>query len=275
MKLHVTLLTICSAALLSGCLASTTQQGSAQAKTAGTSGGAAGANSQGASSQLETCNESLGTLALVEDQRNWSGLYRYNLKTPVPVLRLLIQQSNCFVVVERGRAFNAMQRERRIRNSGEMRAGSNFQKGQMVAADYSMTPSVTFAGKTGGAGGAISSWGRRLGFGALGRIAGGVKFREASTLLTMVDNRSGVQLAAAEGSSRTTDYNLWGGVFGWRGAGSLGGYTKTPEGKVIAAALADSYNQLVRSVRNYQAQTVKGGLGTGGRLGVQGGIKPK
>lgn len=275
MKLRVTLLTVCSAALLSGCLASTTQQGSAQAKTAGTSGSAGGSATQGESSQLEKCNESLGTMAIIEDQRNWSGLYRYNLKTPVPVLRLLVQQSNCFVVVERGRAFKAMERERRIRNSGEMRAGSNFQKGQMVAADYSMTPSVTFSGKTGGAGGSLSSWGRRLGFGALGRLAGGVKFREASTLLTMVDNRSGVQLAAAEGSSRTTDYNLWGGVFGWRGAGSLGGYTKTPEGKVIAAALADSYNQLVRAVRNYQAQNVKGGLGTGGRLGVQGGIKPK
>jgi len=241
MKLRVTLLTVCSAALLSGCLASTTQQGSAQAKTAGTSGSAGGSATQGESSQLEKCNESLGTMAIIEDQRNWSGLYRYNLKTPVPVLRLLVQQSNCFVVVERGRAFKAMERER----------------------------------KTGGAGGSLSSWGRRLGFGALGRLAGGVKFREASTLLTMVDNRSGVQLAAAEGSSRTTDYNLWGGVFGWRGAGSLGGYTKTPEGKVIAAALADSYNQLVRAVRNYQAQNVKGGLGTGGRLGVQGGIKPK
>jgi hypothetical protein len=36
----------------------------------------------------------------------------------------------------------------------------------------------------------------------------------------------------------------------------------------------DSYNKLVRAVRNYQAQTVKGGLGTGGRLGVQGGKTP-
>ena len=90
----------------------------------------------------------------------------------------------------------------------------------------------------------------------------------------MVDNRSGVQLAAAEGSSRTTDYKLWGGLFGGRGGGTLGGYTNTPEGKVSAAAFADAYNQLVRSVRNYQAQTVRGGLGTGGRLGVQGGQTP-
>jgi hypothetical protein len=30
----------------------------------------------------------------------------------------------------------------------------------------------------------------------------------------------------------------------------------------------------VRSVRNYRAQTVRGGLGTGGALGVQGGGTP-
>ena len=50
-----------------------------------------------------------------------------------------------------------------------------------------------------------------------------------------------------------------------------GGYANTPEGKIIVAAFADSYNQLVRAVRNYKAQTVKGGLGTGGALGVSGG----
>ena len=33
-------------------------------------------------------------------------------------------------------------------------------------------------------------------------------------------------------------------------------------------------NNLVRSVKNYKAQEVKGGLGTGGRLGVQGGSTP-
>ena len=37
---------------------------------------------------------------------------------------------------------------------------------------------------------------------------------------------------------------------------------------------ADAYNQLVVAVRNYKAQEVKGGLGTGGRLGVSGGSTP-
>jgi len=36
----------------------------------------------------------------------------------------------------------------------------------------------------------------------------------------------------------------------------------------------DSYNNVVRAVRNYKQQEVAGGLGTGGALGVQGGTTP-
>jgi hypothetical protein len=50
--------------------------------------------------------------------------------------------------------------------------------------------------------------------------------------------------------------------------GSVGGYSDTPEGKVIVAAFTDSLNNLVDSVRQYKAQHVKGGLGNGGSLHV-------
>src|SRR5262249_24348321 len=63
-------------------------------------------------------------------------------------------------------------------------------------------------------------------------------------------------------------------LFGSGGVGGLGGYTNTPEGKVLAGAFADAYNRLVGAVRNYKAQEVKGGLGTGGTLRVQGGATP-
>jgi len=47
-----------------------------------------------------------------------------------------------------------------------------------------------------------------------------------------------------------------------------GGYTNTAEGKVLVAAFTDSFNNMVRALRNYKAQEVKGGLGTGGSLKV-------
>ena len=266
-------LALAAVAPLAGCLATNPVMGDASAKTAAT-GSAGGATATNANPQLRRCDSALGTLAIIENQSRWaSTLSRYNLGSPVPVLRLLVQQSNCFVIVDRGVGLTQMEQERQLARSGEARAGSNFGKGQLVVADYSMTPSVTVSAKdTGGIGGTLSRLSGNLG--VLGRLAGGLKFSEASTLLTLVDNRSSVQLAAAEGSSKSTDYNVWAGLFGGRGGGSLGGYTNTPEGKVIAAAFADAYNQMVDAVRSYRAQEVQGGLGTGGRLGVQGGSTP-
>ncbi len=236
-------------------------------------GAAGGSSSEGASSQLEHCNETLGTMAVVEDQTApwYAGLAQYKLGSTTPVLRMLIQQSNCFVVVERGRAMNNMMQERALDQSGEMREGSSFGKGQIVAADYTMSPSINFSQKgTGGVGGAIGGLFGRV----AGAIAGGVKSNEASTTLLLIDNRSGVQLAASEGSAKNFDFNLFGGMFGGGAGGGLGAYSNTPEGKILTAAFMDSYNKLVVAVRNYKAQTVKGGLGTGGRLGVQGGQTP-
>ena len=238
-------------------------------------GGAGGATAENASSQLEKCSESLGTMAVVEDQNTpwYRTLTQYRLGSTVPVLRMLIQQSNCFVVVERGQAMNNMMQERALQSSGEMRSGSSFQKGQLVAADYTMSPSINFSQKgTSGVGGALGGLGV---FGAAaGLVAGGLKSNEASTTLLMVDNRSGVQLAAAVGSAQNYDFNVFGAGFGGGVAGGAGGYSNTPEGKILIASFMDSYNQIVKATRNYKAQEVKGGLGTGGALGVQGGQTP-
>lgn len=242
------------------------------------SGAAGGATATGEGSTLERCDQTLGTIGVVEDQN--AGWYRtlqsYKLGSTVPVLRLMIQQSNCFVVVERGAAMQNMAIERQLQKSGEMRAGSNMGAGQMVAADYTMSPSIQFSQNTGGVGGGLAGalGGLSRSLGAIAAIGGGIKTNEASTTLIMIDNRSGVQLAAAEGSAKNTDFALFGASYGWAGGGGAGGYTSTPEGKIIIASFADSYNQLVKVVRNYKAQTVKGGLGTGGALGVQGGTTP-
>lgn len=257
------------AAIFSGC--SSMNMGSSSAKTSAT-GSAGGGNAQNANSQLERCDASLGTLAVVEDTNSdWYHSLRSDAKlgSTTPVLRLLVQQSNCFVVVERGKAMKNMAEERALESSGEMRKGSNFGKGQMVSADFTMSPSITFSnndsgGITGALGGLIPGMGGRV----VGAVAGSAKFKEASTMLTLIDNRSGVQLAAAEGSASNIDFGALGGAFTGAAGGSLGGYSKTPEGKVIVSAFTDSYNNLVKAVRNYKPQDVKGGLGKGGHLKV-------
>ncbi|HEY5798917.1 MAG TPA: CsgG/HfaB family protein [Burkholderiaceae bacterium] len=262
------LIVVAAALALAGCAGSQPTLGGGSTVATGSAGGATASN---ASTQLEKCDKPLGTLAVVEDRNApwYHQLGQYKLGSTTPVLRMMIQQSNCFVVVERGAAMHNMNVERQLQRSGEMREGSNMGPGQMVAADYTMNPSIQFSQNTGGVGGALGGLTRSLG--VLGAIAGGIKTNEASTTLIMIDNRSGVQLAAAEGTAKNTDFALFGTAYGWAGAGAAGGYSSTPEGKIIIAAFADSYNQLVKVVRNYRAQTVKGGLGTGGALGVQGG----
>lgn len=259
---------IAAALLLAGC--SQMEMGSTSAKTTAT-GSAGGSTSIDANSQLERCNESLGTLALVEDtSAPWYGQLtgQYHLPSTVPVLRLLAQQSNCFIIVERGRAMDNMMQERALQESGELRSNSKFGKGQMASADYTMSPTITFSNQNaGGIGGGIGGWGGAI----AGILAANVNFKEASTLLTLIDNRSGVQVAISEGSARNTDFGAMGALFGSHAAGGLGGYTNTAEGKVIVAAFTDAYNNLVRAARAYEPQYQRGGLGTGGGLKVQGG----
>ncbi|RZL89735.1 MAG: peptidoglycan-binding protein [Variovorax sp.] len=267
------------ALLLTGCQTTDMQMGSQSAKTVAT-GSAAGSASANTSGALEHCASPLGTVSLIENQQaGWYTILRneYRLPPTANLLRLLVQQSNCFVVVERGAAgMNAMSRERQISQSGEMRQGSNFGAGQMVASDYGMSPEIVFSNQNaGGVGGALGGLVGGRYSGVLSAVGGNMQTKEASALLTLIDNRSGVQVAASEGSASKTDFGAFGSVFGGSGGGALGGYTNTAQGKVISAAFMDAFNQMVVSLRNYKAQTVQGqGLGGGGRLGVDGGVAP-
>ena len=266
-------------ALLSGCVTTDMQMGNPAAKTVAT-GSAAGASSTNSNSALEKCSAPLGTVSLIENQNaGWYTILtgEYRLPPTANLLRLLIQQSNCFIVVERGAAgMNAMNRERSLQQSGEMREGSNFGRGQMVSSDYGLSPEIVFSQEN--TGGMSAALGGLIGGGkgrALAAIGGSTKTREASAMLTMIDNRSGVQIAASEGSASKTDFGGFGALFGGAAGGGMGGYSNTPQGKVISAAFMDAYNQMVVSLRNYKAQSVSGqGLGGGGKLGVDGGAAP-
>ena len=269
----------CAALTVAGCETTNMKMGAPEAKTVAT-GAAGGANSNNANSALEKCASPLGTVSLVENQAaGWYTILRNEYKLPptANLLRLMIQQSNCFIVVERSAAgMNAMNRERELMAGGQTRAGSNFGGGQMVASDYGLSPEVIFNNNN--AGGVSGALGGLFGGGAgrvLGAVGGSLNTKEASTMLTLVDNRSGVQVSASEGSSSKTDFGVMGGLFGGSAGGAAGGYSNTAQGKVISAAFMDAYNQMVVSLRNYKAQAVTGqGLGGGGKLSVDGAAAP-
>lgn len=235
-----------SLALIAGASAQELGKGGSMA-----SGGAGPSGSTNANAQLERCDGPKGTLAVVEPQSQVIGnLQRYGLGSPTAVLRMLIQQSNCFQVVERGSGMNTMMQERALAQSGELQSGSNIGKGQMAAADFLVNPNVVFSeSNAGGMGGTIGGLiGGRAG-GLIGGVAGGVKFKQAETSMLLVDSRSGIQVAAATGSAEKADFALGGVLFGGGGGGGFGGYGNTNEGKMIVASFVDNWNNIVRNIR--------------------------
>ena len=212
------------------------------------SGSASAGGAANEAPSLEKCPKPFGTVAVVEPQDHLTAtLQKYNLPPPNGLLRLIIQQSNCFQVVERGVGMQNLMQERALAQGGQLQSGSNVGRGQMVTADFLLTPEVAFSeNNAGGAGiGAIGSL-----FGAVGSVVGavaaGLKFKQAQTTLLLADTRSGLQVAAAQGNVEKADW----GVGGFLGGVGAGAYTNTAEGKVVAAALLDNYNNIVRAIRN-------------------------
>jgi hypothetical protein len=245
--------------------------------------GAAGTSGSTGDSGLEHCDKPMGAVAVVEPQDYvMRALNHYQLQSPVGLIRMMIQQSNCFVVVERGAGMQNMQQERDLAAAGQLRSKSNMGGGQMVSADFILTPSVEFAeNNAGGIGaglGGILSHVTPL----AGVIAGGLKFKEAQTSMLLADARSGVQVAAAEGSTKKADFRLSGALFGGGGGGGAGGYGNTNEGKIIAAAYLDNYKKIVgvvkgdpslqRSVGTLKEEAVNGGKTQSGEVFNEGDV---
>ncbi|MCK6433944.1 MAG: peptidoglycan-binding protein [Burkholderiaceae bacterium] len=260
-------------AALSGCVATAPTVGGGSASP--TTGAAAGATATGAGEHLERCKETMGVLRIEEDLASpWYRHYGSRLGSTAPLLSMLVMQSNCFVVVERGTGERGIAAETARARGDEARESATRGKGQQVVADYLMKPEIVLNDQ-GGSGGSVGGVGRMLP-GALGWVSGrvGVKQNEVGTVLTLVDIRSTVRLAAAEGYSKNTNFSF--GGIGIGSLGALGGsaYSRTDEGKLISAAFVDAYNKMVVALRQYKAQTVRGGLGEGGTLGVSGGSTP-
>src|SRR3954466_861039 len=195
--------------------------------------GAAGTEARTDGGNLEHCATPMGALAVVEPQDEvLVALTRYNLRSPTGLIRMMVQQSNCFIVVERGLGMQNMMQERALQESGELRQSSNMGGGQMVSADFVLTPAVVFSeNNAGGLGGALGGLLGGKNGNLIGAAAGSLKFKEAQTSMLVTDSRSGVQVAAAEGSSKKADLRLSAALFGSTAAGGLGGYGNTNEGK--------------------------------------------
>jgi curli biogenesis system outer membrane secretion channel CsgG len=192
---------------------------------------------------MVTCRMPYGTVAINEPHEpSLIWLRTYQLGSPSSLLRTFAQKSNCFVVVERGVGMQNINQERQLGSSGELQSGQNVGKGQIVAADFLMTPAIQSSNNNaGGIGGVGGLLGRR----ASAIVGGGLKFKEAKTSITVASARTSVQIAANEGQVRERDFGVR-SIFSVGGLlGGAGAYSNTAEGKVIAASLIDNFNAVV------------------------------
>ena len=207
-----------------------------------------------AQSQIPVCTRKLGTLAIVEpDNQWWRG---YNLGSPEAIIKVFVQQSQCFTLVNRGSAMRSRAMERALADNGELQAGSNVGGGQVKTADYFMQPDIVTANQNSGGGGGGAAIGGLLGHfggwgGTVGGLAGGINVKkgEANVTLELVNARTTEEMALTQGYARKKDvsWGAGGGAAWWGGfaAAGGGGYQNTEIGQVIVLAYLDAYIQLV------------------------------
>jgi len=201
------------------------------------------------SAEIPVCSKKLGTLSVVEPENNW--WQEAGLGSPEALIKVFVRKSSCFTLVDRGKGMQALQAERSLAASGDLRGGSNLGQGQIKAADYVLVPDlISSNNKAGGhaVGGLI---GGLVGSRRAGAVIGGIntKKKTADVVLTLTDVRSSEEVAAVEGHAKKTDIG-WGGrgvLFSSSGFGSAGasGYSNTEIGQVITLAYLQAYTDMV------------------------------
>ncbi|MEJ2457711.1 MAG: CsgG/HfaB family protein [Novosphingobium sp.] len=202
--------------------------------------------------EIPVCTRNLGAVAIVEPDNKW--WRELSLGSPEAILRVFVQRSHCFTLVNRGRSLRSSAMERALAEQGELQAGSNIGKGQIKAADYFLQPDIVSTNSNsggGGIGGVLGGIGGGLFGRGVGAIAGGLNIKkgEANVTLSIVNARTTVEEALVEGYARKSDVSFGaggGGFFGgtFAGAGG-GGYQNTKIGQIIVLAYLDAYTKLV------------------------------
>lgn len=251
---------------LAGCGEKKTELGQGGSVVTG-SAGPQGA--QNAARELVRCEAPVATLALAENPGGYAVGGGYHLpSSPVPLVKLLAQQSGCFRVVDRAGGLRSTIREQELRDSGVLRPDSTLSRGKGYEAQYTLTPSLTFSEQDAGhsLAGVIAMIPVLRDIAGLAGLVEQVKFKEAQTALLLSDDETTEQVAAATGAARTPDLGTAGWLFGRLGGGAGAGWSNTNEGKVIAAAFLDVHNQLVVQVRTLQAKPLPPAVAAGPQL---------
>jgi hypothetical protein len=198
------------------------------------------------------CVRKLGTISVV-DGDDPSGWTQYSLAPPQKLLKVLIQRSGCFNLVDRGSGLQAAQLERGIGGDLGLQRGSNVGQGQIKAADYVLVAEVQAANRNSGGSAVGGAIGGLIG-GRFGALAGGVGSRkmEANTVLSITNVRTTETIAVTDGyaAKNSISFGAGGGTgFLGGGLGAVGGgYDNTDIGRIVTLAFIQAYAKLVNDL---------------------------
>lgn len=207
---------------------------------------------QAAMSDVPRCARKHGTVSIA-DGDDPSGWTQNQLAPPAKLLRVLVQRSGCFNIVDRGTGLNAAVKERDIGAGLGLQRRSNVGQGQIKAADYVLVAEIQGANSNVSGGGAAGAAGAILG-GPIGGLLGGLKSRklEANTVVSLTNVRTTETIATEDGYAAKKDTSFAiGGVFGGGGvaAGGIGGgYESTDIGRIVTLSFIQAYSKLVTSL---------------------------
>lgn len=211
---------------------------------------------QKAEADVPQCTRNLGTISIVngDDASGWT---QYSLAPPQKLLKVIVQRSGCFNIVDRGSGLQAAQREREIGAGLGHQRGSNVGTGQIKAADYVLQAEIQGANRNVQGSGAAAGVGGLFG-GVVGGLVGGIRSRklEANTVLSVTNVRTTETIATVEGYAAKNDISFGGGggFFGAVGGGAVGGgYDNTDIGRIVTLAFIDAYTKLVTQLGGIQA----------------------
>ena len=195
------------------------------------------------------CARKLGTLSIV-DGDDPSGWTQYSLAPPQKLLKVLVQRSGCFNLVDRGSGLQAAELERNVGGNLGLQRGSNVGQGQIKAADYVLVAEVQAANRNSGGSAVGGAIGGLIGH-RFGAIAGGVgsKKMEANTVLSLTNVRTTETIAVQDGyaAKNSLTFGAGGGTgFFGGGIGAVGGgYDNTDIGRIVTLAFIQAYSKMV------------------------------
>lgn len=209
------------------------------------------------------CPESAGSLRIVEPDDGMGAWASYGLPAPTRMLRVLVNDSRCFSVLDRGVGFAAAQAERALAQAGHLQDDQNIGAGQMLGADFVLIPDIVSQNPNAGGSNvgvqAASGQKRGLMAGMLNVATLGISGKMSSNkqtaqvVLTLVDVRTSEQLLSVTGEAKITD-RAWStmvnasNVQGNAGV-RLGSWENTEIGKVIQEAYEEAFEQMVADIQ--------------------------